>query len=116
MKKTPTKQPQTGWIALGVVMAGLLLALVGVWLIGWGPNARAISAAKSATPTSAPPIIITKIIQWPSPTTAATTTPLPTATPLQPTPTVTQTTLPGETLDLVIVHTNDTWGYTRPCG
>jgi hypothetical protein len=50
------------------------------------------------------------------------TTPMPTSTPTQtptpiPTPTFTPTPTPTpRPIELTVLHTNDTWGYSEPCG
>jgi hypothetical protein len=54
----------------------------------------------------------------PTPTPTPTSTPTKTPTPI-PTPTYTPTPTPTPTprpIELTVLHTNDTWGYSGPCG
>ncbi len=67
------------------------------------------------TPTSAPAPVLLETV------TPALESPLisPLQSPLQsplPTPAAQNQPIPGNAADLVILHTNDTWGYHIPCG
>lgn len=93
-------------------MAGLLI--LGIWIgacspampEAWGPTSQ--PPALAATPQPAEQAMLSPLapVTLPPPTRVPTLTPLPTATP-RPTP------RPGQ---LVVLHTNDNWGETEPCG
>ena len=123
MPKRSDTQNKNGWMALGAIGLGVILTLVGIFLLSWSSEATDRSLAQTAataTWTVAPTALFT-----PSPVPSST--PVPptsTPTPVQPAPTFTPamavqptSTIPADGLfQLTIVHSNDTWGYTRPCG
>lgn len=114
-----------GHIVAGV---GLLLPEPGRVVVGWVVEPTAtLTFTATVTPTR-PPMATAAPTRTPSPTArpSPTVAPLPTLamlsipteTPLPtPTPTPGPRDAPEEAaFSLTIVHTNDTWGYTRPCG
>jgi hypothetical protein len=134
--KSPGMRTQT-WLALVVVLVGLASIAIGVSLLL--PGSSQVVAGWLVTPTwTASPTATQTATQVPTRTPAATWTSQPTATSTpahtpRPTPVMlaaavpTPTPMPktasesegapeGAVLALTIVHTNDTWGYTRPCG
>jgi len=130
MDNASAPSDRRGGLALGAILLGLACIIVGFGILTWAPKdtsvARAVAIPSdslastqlpSATPVLESPATSTvtlKISQFPTLALIAT----PTNTPLpSPTPTPKALVLPEETsLALTIVHTNDTWGYTRPCG
>ena len=91
-------------VGLALLVIGLLLyAFVGLWLIS-RPQRTDSAAAVAVTPRSTqPPTATTMLPTW---------TPVPTLVVPSPTPEP-----PDDGLfRLTIVHSNDTWGYTLPCG
>lgn len=92
-------------LALGVVFGVLGAVAGGLWAMTPKETPTAV-AQSTSTPTLTP---------TPRPTSTATAVPSP--TPLPETPTVTPTPTPAaEPFTLTLLHTNDTWGYTQPCG
>ena len=77
---------------LFVVTAGL-----GWLFVGW-----AVLSGRTPMPAPVPTTV------------AATSTPVAAAP--TPTPTIPPTPTPASPITLTILHTNDTWGYVRPCG
>ena len=116
---THTPKPRKGrWLALGAVLLGLLYVTVGIWALSRSSERMAASYA-TATPPSMPTSTVkpdqgagastpTPPLATPAP--ATTSAPLPTATRSS-----TSASVEG-TFSLHVVHTNDTWGYTLPCG
>ncbi|MBN1937167.1 MAG: hypothetical protein JW934_21085 [Anaerolineae bacterium] len=109
MSKNQLKKPQiytTRLRVIGAISASVILALVGVWFV-IGAAQHAPSPLPTATSPAATAPFITKVVTAP-----------PSATPLP--PAATASPMPSPTanapLELVIVHSNDTWGYTQPCG
>lgn len=93
----------------------ILLLVIGVSIGGSGLLGCAAQRLTVAVATQAPPVTATS----PSPTHTATIPP--TATMAQtptspPAPVPTATAGPQALTHITIVHTNDTWGYTLPCG
>lgn len=68
-------------------------ALIGLALFGCSGT----MSTPASTPTSTPTKTLTPI-----PTSTPTSTPTPTPTP--------------QPVELTVLHTNDTWGYSEPCG
>ena len=140
MTKTSTRKNSSGWLALGAVALGILCAGIGIWILSWSPRPETLAAGNTPVPAATRPSLPTAIAAVPSPTpspttrTQATPTASPTRAAVQPTPTVAQLTptaaaaqptplpsptptlLPEGYFYLTIVHSNDTWGYTLPCG
>ena len=141
MTKSPATQNTTRWLAIAAVVLGMACTAAGIWVLSWSPGTAETARAKVVFPTSTPLSVSTVTASAPLPTQtpASSPTPFPTATaqatvtPGQatPTPQVVQTPSPGVStptpwptptappdghLALTIVHSNDTWGYTWPCG
>ena len=118
--KNASKHQTAGWLALGAVALGILLTGIGLWTLGWRPQSQPAAAAVNE-PTATRIVAVLPTATMPPPT-ATPTEPPPTATatrtPGAPTPFPTASQVPGpsESLELAIVHSNDTWGYSRPCG
>jgi hypothetical protein len=124
-----TAKQNTGrWIAYGAILAGVICIVVGVAILSWTPETPAAAANTHPTPDAHPQVatspLNTLVILTPLPATtslpkptatrivAPTHTPSPQVTPDTPTPVQ----LTGGLFHLAIVHSNDTWGYTLPCG
>jgi hypothetical protein len=103
MTKPTTKRKTGVWLALAGLLVGIAYVGVGLWALSQTSSARSSADAAIPSPTAAP-------VEEPSPT--PTQPAVPTATPQQ----LTVDLPPGERFDLTIVHSNDTWGYTLPCG
>jgi hypothetical protein len=130
------------WLALGVIVLGAACIAAGVGLLLPKSGSAVVGRVAAATQTTAPTATetATPVPTW-TPTSTATVTPASTETPprafstqtpvptlaLLSTPAYTPEPLPtpaqgaggppeGTALALTIVHTNDTWGYTEPCG
>ncbi len=91
---------------LGTISLCTVLALIGVWYV-IGAAQRAPNPQSMATLAASTAPFVTKIVTvspsatlWPPTHTPS---PMPTATANAP-------------FELAIVHSNDTWGYTQPCG
>ena len=119
------KQTAGGWIAYSAILVGIICTVIGVAILSWAPKAPEVAADMSPTLTVHPQAVTsplnTLVIQSPLP--IATSPPKPSATrivaptrtlPPQVTPTPVQ--LTSGLFHLAIVHSNDTWGYTLPCG
>jgi hypothetical protein len=102
-------------------LLGLLCAGVGLLVLIWRPE-TVLSVLAVATPTEALSPSLTPVPSaTPTATIRPTNTPSPTETPppTEPAPTATQPAAaanPADTFPLTILHSNDTWGYTLPCG
>lgn len=83
------------WLILLALLAGCGTATPGAETYTSPPDAVSPLATATAAPTSTP-------VPTPSPT--STSTPLPTPTPAL------------QAIQLVVLHTNDNWGETEPCG
>ena len=105
-KAKPRKQPNTAaraLTALGIVAAVFLLVVGGLWAMSPKPTPTAqATATQTATATKQPTATAT-------PTAVATPSPSPVPPTATPVP-------QGSPFTLTLLHTNDTWGYTRPCG
>jgi hypothetical protein len=107
------KRSTVRWLAALALLTSLLVVGGIAWWMGWRAGTR--EQVHPAPPTTA---------LASSPTPADTATAGPTALPeASPTATRPKFSFPGELghsdtslYSLTIVHTNDTWGYTRPCG
>jgi hypothetical protein len=132
MDNATAPENRRGGLALGVILLGLACIVVGFGLLTWTPRDASVALAMATpqiTPTLLPASVshATRTVE-PSatPTDALTPSRLPTlallATPTNtplPSPTPVRNPLvtpEGTSLALTIVHSNDTWGYTRPCG
>jgi hypothetical protein len=111
--KNASKPKMTGWMALGAVALGVLLTAIGLWILSWHPHTQPASAAAGG-PTATRIVAVLPTLAPPTetPTPVPPTPTQPTQTPVPPTPSPTA----SEPLELAIVHSNDTWGYTQPCG
>lgn len=139
--RNASKSKSSAWLALGSATLGILLTISGLWMLSWHSRAQPASAVATsaimrepttskvavlatltapplATPTQTPPTVTPP----PLPTITATatnaadtaiTTPVATATQ---TPNLPASSQVAHKLELAIVHSNDTWGYTLPCG
>ena len=86
------------------------------WIAGLLILSLLLAGCETATPGAEPPIstLAQSVLQspLPSPTAAPTSTSELTLTP-EPTPTTAPTPAP---IQLTVLHTNDNWGETEPCG
>ena len=86
------------------------------WIAGLLILSLILAGCETATPVGEAPAstMAQSVLQSPlaPPTAAPTSTPEPTPTP-QPTPTSAPTAVP---IQLTVLHTNDNWGETEPCG
>jgi len=113
-----TGQNSGGWLAAGTIVLGAFCIGIGVWILSWAPETiPSVLTVATLLPT-ATTVVTPTATATPAalPTLRATATstfaPVPTATWPSPDP----TTSPTEIFQLRIVHSNDTWGYTLPCG
>ncbi len=114
------------WLALGAVLLGGLYVALGLWLLGRQPvqnGGRRATATPTGTPIIPPrPTVAPTPVRLPTLTVVHVTRPTPLPSPtVPPTPTsspamVASPTLTTELFLLAVVHSNDTWGYVRPCG
>ena len=86
------------WIA-GLLIASLLLAGCETATPGQGLPASTVAQSVLQSPL-APPTAVPALTATPAPTPEPTVTPAPAAAPVQ----------------LTVLHTNDNWGETEPCG
>ena len=120
-KHPTTSASRTRWMALGAAVIAVLYIGGGLWLLSQTSNRNAAVAAvstptpekqpPSATPTagSTPSAIPTVVIALNTPTAVP-------ATPTADAQAATVTPSAGGDHTFAIVHSNDTWGYTMPCG
>jgi hypothetical protein len=97
------------WLAPVAIVLGLVCIVVGFGLLTWAPGVEARIATPTFDATDAASVA-------PLPTLALMVTSAPTPAP---SPAVLRPILPvkaGAVFTLTILHSNDTWGYTRPCG
>lgn len=118
--KSSSKPKITGWLALGTVALGILLTAIGLSMLSWRPRTQSASVAADE-PTSTRIVAVLPTLAPPT----ATPTPLPATPTLTKPPTVSPTAAPTQTpkvpaasksFEIAIIHSNDTWGYTQPCG
>jgi len=103
-QKKPGLRPTVrALLALGIVFGALGAVAGGLW-------AMAPRATPPVVAQSTPAPVATSTTR---PTSTATAVPSPTPLPQTPTPTPTS---PAQPFTLTLLHTNDTWGYTEPCG
>jgi hypothetical protein len=95
-----------GWLFTGLMVVSLLAAACGTA----PPEADEQSSVAIVASLPATSVVPATEPATPMPTDTATPLPTDTATPA---PTATQ---PPAPVDLVILHTNDNWGETEPCG
>ena len=122
MTDSQSKQPTTGpkvsrAISLGAILLGFLCIVGGIWLINSTPERTSVAAA-TAQPMATPTATATPLpTETATETTETARTVAPTATATTPPNTTESTpTARGESFRLVILHSNDTWGYLMPCG
>jgi hypothetical protein len=98
------------WLAPAAIVLGLICIVAGFGLLTWRPG----SVSASGQTASSAVLLTPTAIQVPTLALMVTSapTPLPTPTAKQPV-SLAET---GATFTLTIVHSNDTWGYTEPCG
>jgi hypothetical protein len=98
-------QNKRKWFALGAILLGAVYVVGGLWLLSWTSQKR---SAALGSPTAARAGL-------PSPTAKA-----PTAVVDNPGASATTpaalSSSPDGLFRLTVVHSNDTWGYVRPCG
>ena len=144
MDNAPAPENRRGGLALGVILLGLVCIVVGFGVLTWTPRDTSVAlamATSAISPTVLPvsgsrstPTAVTTGAPSATPTVAPSATPTATLMPSRlpalaliatstntpppsPTPTRKAPAAPeGTSLSLTIVHSNDTWGYTRPCG
>jgi hypothetical protein len=119
----PADKPRTAkWIAYSIILLGILCIPVGIAILSWTPKPATTAAnaepAQIVLPLVGSSPLSTLVAKSPLPTATATRVVAPTRTlPPQVTPeTPTPVPLADGLFHLSIVHTNDTWGYTLPCG
>ena len=121
MKHPKTSKSKTKWIALGAALLAVLYMGGGLWLLSRTSNqSAAVAAVSTPTPETQPPSATPTVGSIPSaiPTVIIALN-TPTAVPATPTADVqaaTVTPSAGGDHTFAIVHSNDTWGYTMPCG
>ena len=110
MGNSTSRKNIPGWLAPVAILLGLVCIVAGFGLLTWRPGSvsaagRTASLAALPTPTAIQlPTLALMVTSVP--------TPPPTLTAKQPI-SLAET---GATFTLTIVHSNDTWGYTEPCG
>ena len=102
------------WLAPAAIVLGLACILVGFSLLTWTPSAtsgvRAGTGDATPLPTAPLPTRATMVTSGPAPVSS------PTAAPSSTLFRAVSLAETGATFTLTIVHSNDTWGYTLPCG
>jgi hypothetical protein len=124
------------WLAPAAITLGLACIIVGFGLLTWTPGSSSGALAGTGDTTLLPaaplPTLVLMVTSGPTPVSSPTAAPLPTLALMVtsgPTPVSSPTAAPSSTMfpavslaetdatfTLTIVHSNDTWGYTRPCG
>jgi hypothetical protein len=114
-KDSTVKRNPKGWLVFGVLLVGVLGVNAGAFFLISRPNPASpdlIVATATAPPKAAVGGRETATLA--AATLAAAT---PTSTPTRAKPTQVPTpTYADDLFHLAIVHSNDTWGYTEPCG
>ena len=114
----PDKRRQSPrWLAIAGVLLGLLYVGGGIGYLSWSSR-RAPGGAAPTSPASTPVTVSRQATLDAAATSMAS---LRATAAAQPTPTHTPTPRPTVTLapeltEIVVLHSNDTWGYTLPCG
>jgi hypothetical protein len=123
-RRLTTEPNDRRWVALGAIAVGILVVATGVWVLNWGAQAPPAAVANTvASPTAGR---LARLNETATATATATAAPTSTRTPI-PLPTYTTTPSPDValptpvgvtdgTIPITILHSNDTWGYTLPCG
>jgi hypothetical protein len=100
------------WLAPAAIVLGLACIIVGFGLLTWTPGSASGALAETgdaaSLPAASPPTVALMVTPTPvwSPT-------VPPASAMFREVSLAGT---GATFTLTIVHSNDTWGYTLPCG
>jgi hypothetical protein len=103
------------WLAPAAILLGLVCIVVGFGLLTWSPSsAAAPNRLVVRVPPTVPKIELPTLalVLTSAPAIVLSPTPLPTPTATEPVSLVET----GAVFNLTIVHSNDTWGYTQPCG
>jgi hypothetical protein len=115
MSGRPTRCPSNrhvSWFPILLIVIGLGYGVGGLWLLSWHGRRPPVAAA-THTPQPQSAATATALPSTSTPTVPAnivpTSTPAPTASP-------TVVVRPAALTQITIVHSNDTWGYTLPCG
>jgi len=108
------RERRAPWVPVLLIVIGLGYGIGGLWFLGCAGRRPAVAAA---TQTPEPQPTATPIVLPPTPTPSAPPTAkvVPTSTPT-PTASPTAAALPVALTQITIIHSNDTWGYTLPCG
>jgi hypothetical protein len=102
------------WLAPAAITLGLACIIVGFGLLTWTPGSSSGALAGTGDTTLLPaaplPTLVLMVTSGPTPVSSPTAAPSST---MFPAVSLAET---DATFTLTIVHSNDTWGYTRPCG
>jgi len=103
-------------MALGALLLGALYLVIGLGLLTSTSRANR-SAAAPPSPTVASQPLREPTPTWGAVRASPTVPAVPSPTPI-PDRQVSPTPAPpvGDLFHLTVIHSNDTWGYTRPCG
>jgi hypothetical protein len=110
MANSTSRKNIPGWLAPVAILLGLVSIVAGFGLLTWRPGSVSASGRTTSLAGVAPPTAI----QLPTLALMVTSAPTPLLTPVAKHPVSLAET--GATFTLTIVHSNDTWGYTEPCG
>lgn len=106
------------WVPISIAL-GLTCIVAGFGLLTWTPRSTSLAQREAAqarlsameqTGAAALPTLVMMVTSAPAEAPTLTVSASPTATQAV---SLSET---GATFTLTIVHSNDTWGYTRPCG
>jgi hypothetical protein len=102
------------WLAPTAIALGLACIIVGFGLLTWTPGSTsgALAGTGGTTPLPAAPLPTLALMVTSAPTPVSSPTASPSSTVFQ-AASLAET---SATFTLTIVHSNDTWGYTLPCG
>ena len=106
MTKSTPKRRTGPWLALAALFVGIVYIGAGLWALSRASSARSSAHTTTANSPTATPAPVDRPSATPTQPTAPTATPRQAAMDLP----------PGQRFDLTVVHSNDTWGYTLPCG
>ena len=114
-KDSTVKRNPKGWLVFGVLLVGLLGVNAGAFLLISRPNPT--SPDLIVVTATAPPQATVRGMATAALETATVAAATPTSLPTRAKPTQAATpTLADDLFHLAVVHSNDTWGYTEPCG
>ena len=108
------REHRAPWLPILLIVIGLGYGVGGLWFLSCGGRRPAVAAA-TQTPDPQPTATPTVLPPTPTPSAPPTANVVPTST-LAPTASPTAVALPNALTQITIVHSNDTWGYTLPCG